>query len=112
MRNPLRRPAAGFTLIELLTVIAIIGILAALIIPTVGIVQKKARRTTDGSNLRQIGQAALIYAQDNRDRLPGTNLVSSTGQNFARPDRANPTGLSTNVHVYAAALAIGGGLND
>ncbi len=107
-----RRSNAGFTLIELLTVIAIIGILAAIIIPTVGNVQKKAQQTADGSNLRQIGQTALIYAQDNKDRLPGKNLVASSGTNFARPNSSSGNANTTSVHLWAAALAVGAGLNE
>jgi prepilin-type N-terminal cleavage/methylation domain-containing protein/prepilin-type processing-associated H-X9-DG protein len=65
MNTPRHR--RGFTLIELLTVIAIIGILAAIIIPTVGKVRASARASASASNLRQIGMAATLYANDNRD---------------------------------------------
>ena len=54
----------GFTLIELLTVIAIIGILAAIIIPTVGKVRESAKSAACKSNLRQIGLAVTIYANE------------------------------------------------
>jgi len=71
-----RRPSAGFSLIELLTVIAIIGILAAIIIPTVGKARETAQRAVDANNLREIGKAALIYAADNRDALPNPQQPS------------------------------------
>jgi prepilin-type N-terminal cleavage/methylation domain-containing protein/prepilin-type processing-associated H-X9-DG protein len=61
---------AAFTLIELLTVIAIIGILAAILIPTVGRVRSSARTSQCASNLRQIGSATLLYANDNRGAFP------------------------------------------
>jgi prepilin-type N-terminal cleavage/methylation domain-containing protein len=70
MRKSPRSSTSAFTLIELLTVIAIIGILAAIIIPTVGAVREKAQRAVDGNNLREIVKAAQIYAGDNQDRMP------------------------------------------
>lgn len=70
--------SGGFTLIELLTVIAIIGILAAIVIPTVGTVREKAQRAVDANNLREILKAAQIYAGDNQDRLPDPiNIANS-----------------------------------
>jgi prepilin-type N-terminal cleavage/methylation domain-containing protein/prepilin-type processing-associated H-X9-DG protein len=60
----------GFTLIELLTVIAIIGILAAIIIPTVGKVRASARQAQCASNVRQIAMAIISYSMDNRGFAP------------------------------------------
>lgn len=62
--------SSAFTLIELLTVIAIIGILAAILIPVVGSVRESAKRAGWVSNLRQIGIACHIYASENNDWLP------------------------------------------
>ncbi|EIP99120.1 prepilin-type N-terminal cleavage/methylation domain-containing protein [Opitutaceae bacterium TAV1] len=69
----------GFTLIELLTVIAIIGILAAIIIPTVGAVRNSARKVTCINNLRQIATASQLYANDNRNRLPAPSTDGAAG---------------------------------
>lgn len=105
----------GFTLIELLTVIAIIGILAAILIPTVGKVRETARRTVDASNIRQIGQATLIYASEFNGRLPGTQqtALDNAGEGFGAVVTAGGTsGPTVTVHQFAAALARNGGLND
>lgn len=59
----------GFTLIELLTVIAVIGILAAILISTVARVRASARRANCASNLRQLATASELYSGENRGAL-------------------------------------------
>lgn len=95
----------AFTLIELLTVIAIIAVLAAIVIPSVGKVRETAQRTVDANHLREIVKAATLYAAENDDRLPGINLA---------PGSFRPTGnaATTTPHLWAAALARGGFLTD
>jgi prepilin-type N-terminal cleavage/methylation domain-containing protein/prepilin-type processing-associated H-X9-DG protein len=85
----------AFTLIELLTVIAIIGILAAIIIPTVGKVRETARASQCVSNLRQIGMGIQLYIQDNQQRFPGP-LFTAQGPNFS----PTATGLHGSLAVF------------
>ena len=54
----------GFTLIELLVVVAIIAVLAAMLMPAIGMVREMALGTKCASNLRQIHLASALYSQD------------------------------------------------
>ena len=62
-----------FTLIELLTVIAIIAILAGMLLPALGKARESARQSECLNNLRGIGQAAIAYAGDWKERFPAVN---------------------------------------
>lgn len=67
----------GFTLIELLTVIAIIGMLAAIIIPSVGKVRESAQRAKSASDIRSIAQAyATFSTSGGRIRIIPATLTS------------------------------------
>ena len=73
MKNLLKR---GFTLIELLIVIAIIGILVALILPNLSGARERARDTRRKIDLNNIQQALRLYYNDNQI-FPTTGNLSA-----------------------------------
>src|SRR3954464_739964 len=74
----------AFTLVELLVVIAIIALLIAILLPVLSKAKETPRAVACQSNQRQLAQAFLLFAHDNKGQFPG---------NFW--DRANPVQAHT-----------------
>src|SRR5215204_1963020 len=73
----MKRQIKAFTLVELLVVIGIIAILIGFLLPVLGKARHSAVSLYCMSNLRQIGQAAFIYANNNQGFLPQACFESS-----------------------------------
>src|SRR5262245_29539986 len=100
------RRDSGFTLTEILIVVAVITILVGLIIPAVSKAKGAALRTRCAGNLRQIGQALVLYAADNDNQVPpGPNPMSDHGISSQR--FSSGFGCLIGRYIPAAASAKG-----
>lgn len=69
----------GFTLVELLVVIAIIALLMSMLLPALTRAREQGKRAVCLGNLRQLTLAWDMYAEENEDRIPGSDV------GYARP---------------------------
>lgn len=89
------RPASrrAFTLIELLTVIAIIGVLASILIPTISKVRETARFSKGTANIREMARAALMFADEHKGYIPHDGGSSVTAANVDK-NAFSPKGIA------------------
>jgi prepilin-type N-terminal cleavage/methylation domain-containing protein/prepilin-type processing-associated H-X9-DG protein len=94
------RSTLGFTLVELLTVIAIIGVLAGILLPSLSAAREKAKRITCANNLRQIGIAIMAFATDNDNHTPS---AMKNGDNIPGWDNGTTPWYTALTNGYATA---------
>jgi len=93
----------AFTLIELLVVVAIIALLVAILLPSLGRARELAKRTVCAANNSSIGKAMFVYANENRESFPiinGSANVQWFGMMGTYRNNGGPTGAS-----YASTFA-------
>ncbi len=89
----------GFTLIELLVVVAIIVVLIAVLLPSLAKARKQAMVTKCAANLRAVGMAIQVYANENQDRIPYVGDDRTQPWNGWYVMKALRTSLQNDFHV-------------
>jgi prepilin-type N-terminal cleavage/methylation domain-containing protein/prepilin-type processing-associated H-X9-DG protein len=78
----------GFTLVELLVVIGIIALLISILLPSLNKARETANKVKCANNLKQIGIAIQLYANDNKGAYPRT-IYNAVGSAVMSPDCSN-----------------------
>jgi prepilin-type N-terminal cleavage/methylation domain-containing protein/prepilin-type processing-associated H-X9-DG protein len=96
-----RSTRSGFTLVELLVVIGIIALLISILLPSLNRARETANRVKCASNLKQVGQAILLYSNENRNAYPrskylaGATVLPTWGTPYGTASTAGAAGIAT-----------------
>jgi prepilin-type N-terminal cleavage/methylation domain-containing protein len=99
----------AFTLIELLVVIAIIALLVGILLPALGKARASARQLKDATQIRNVVQAMVVFAQNNQDSYPlpsrldaSNTTINNHGNDIARKDN---TGNVLSILIFQGAVS-------
>ena len=97
------RRRRGFTLVELLVVVGIIALLMSILLPALNKARENARQVKCANNMRQIWMACLMYANENKDKLPIPPRVENFSSSILAPGIAimmDPNGNIGGIYDY------------
>lgn len=99
----------AFTLIELLVVIAIIALLVGILLPALGKARASARQIKDGTQVRNIVQAMMTFAQNNRESYPLPSELDRANLTVKEPagqeEKKNNTGNILSILVWNGSIS-------
>jgi len=101
-RRGVKRTEGGFTLVELLVVVLILGVLAAVVVFSVGGITNRGRNASCTTEVREVRTAIEAYkAQNNNTNPANLNTLVTAGLLETAPSAATPSGAAG--YTYSAA---------